>query len=346
MVAYHCPLPLYHAARSGYLAVDAFFVLSGFVIAKTYMSRLTSMKELWPFMLRRIGRLFPMMAVGLICMLAVVNWRSLYLVAHGGTPSFFLPLGQILASLTFVSPLGLYHQLILNGPMWSAGVEFYTYVLFGAFAVLVRRRRRLVALAILLIAYLICAYGTLVVHRCAITRLCMDVTYDFGIFRCIAGFFLGYSAYEQAKSLRVMRMMSHSAPQVLLALVAVPYILYSFRIPALALSAPFFCFLVVISICADTGPLARVLSLRPFLWLGHISYSVYALDGPVQRLIWLLSQRPGLSKVFLQALYFLLVVGLGLLANRWIEDPARHWFATLSRKLAVRQHSNAVAPVA
>lgn len=46
--------------RNGYLAVDLFFVLSGFLIAQNYESRLTNGRQLGAFVIRRFGRLWPL----------------------------------------------------------------------------------------------------------------------------------------------------------------------------------------------------------------------------------------------------------------------------------------------
>lgn len=55
--------PAYQIINHGYLAVDFFFVLSGFVIGYAYDERWDRM-SVWSFFKRRLARLHPMVIVG------------------------------------------------------------------------------------------------------------------------------------------------------------------------------------------------------------------------------------------------------------------------------------------
>jgi peptidoglycan/LPS O-acetylase OafA/YrhL len=61
---YFYDLPI---VRSAYLAVDFFFVLSGFVISHASMHRLGSFRALGTFVIRRFERVWPLHAVMLAC---------------------------------------------------------------------------------------------------------------------------------------------------------------------------------------------------------------------------------------------------------------------------------------
>jgi peptidoglycan/LPS O-acetylase OafA/YrhL len=91
-----------------YLAVDFFFLLSGFIMARTYQARLDEGR--WrDFLRRRAVRLWPLLIAGTALGLAV----ALYLGERDNLP---LRVALGLACLPLLSPAGLFP---LNGPQWS-----------------------------------------------------------------------------------------------------------------------------------------------------------------------------------------------------------------------------------
>ncbi|WP_260115272.1 acyltransferase [Massilia sp. MB5] len=72
--------------QNGYLFVDLFFVLSGFLICSLYWRRLESSGEIFPFLIRRFGRLFPLLIFSTILFILARNGMSFIknqLVWHG-----------------------------------------------------------------------------------------------------------------------------------------------------------------------------------------------------------------------------------------------------------------------
>src|ERR1700761_1914630 len=66
VVLYHLPLPLHALAPRGYLAVDLFFLMSGFVVAAAYEERLLSGLSTAAFALVRLKRLWPLYGLGVV----------------------------------------------------------------------------------------------------------------------------------------------------------------------------------------------------------------------------------------------------------------------------------------
>jgi peptidoglycan/LPS O-acetylase OafA/YrhL len=101
----------------GYLAVDFFFMLSGYVMARTYENRMAEMGA-GVFLLKRLWRLWPLMAVGTLIGLATVPGlpiaQQVLLVACG---LLFLPI--------FASG----EAYPLNGPSWSIFFELFANAL-------------------------------------------------------------------------------------------------------------------------------------------------------------------------------------------------------------------------
>jgi peptidoglycan/LPS O-acetylase OafA/YrhL len=105
-----------------YLAVDMFFVLSGFVIACAYDEKMAGGMLPLEFLRARVRRLYPIYFVGLLAGLVSVLFNN----PHG------LSLAQ--AVVTFVCglfalpspPMGPFRALFpLNGPFWSLFLEFW-----------------------------------------------------------------------------------------------------------------------------------------------------------------------------------------------------------------------------
>src|SRR6266481_3614526 len=122
--------------RNAWLFVDFFFVLSGFVIAHAYGGHLEKGPEIKAFVIRRFGRLWPLH----VTMLAALVGLELVhlLIAHwhpivGERAAFTADRSSfaILTNLFLVQSFGLHGFETWNGPAWSIGAEFYTYLIFA-----------------------------------------------------------------------------------------------------------------------------------------------------------------------------------------------------------------------
>ena len=195
---YFYDLPL---VRSAYLAVDFFFVLSGFVISHAYSVGRRRRAGPWrgstagarsgTFIIRRFGRVWPLHAVMLACFVALELMK--WLAVARGAPADSLPFGTpetrplaIPAHLLLVHALHLFPSNTWNSPSWSISTEFYTYILFAVCTLLLRRWLVVVALVLISLS----AWG---LFRHVDT---MDTTYDWAMLRCVFGFFVGHLTYR------------------------------------------------------------------------------------------------------------------------------------------------------
>lgn len=92
-----------------WLAVDLFFVLSGFVLARVYEERLAGGMTVRAFMAQRYLRLYPLFAAG---MLLGIASATIALLLHRGT----LPAGAIAVA-------GVTGLLMLPSPTWAATAD-------------------------------------------------------------------------------------------------------------------------------------------------------------------------------------------------------------------------------
>ena len=146
----------------GYLAVDFFFMLSGFVIGYAYDDRWNRM-SVGTFFKRRIIRLQPMVIIGSIVGAAFFYFqKSSCFPAIENTPVGAVLLIMLLGCTLLPLPLkwdvrGWTEMHPLNGPAWSLYYEYIGNILYGLF---IRKFNKL-ALSILVFVA-----GCFTVHLC------------------------------------------------------------------------------------------------------------------------------------------------------------------------------------
>lgn len=133
-----------------YLAVDVFFMLSGYVMARTYEMRFAGGLAPLRFLLQRMGRLFLPMAVG--ATIGLIGF------AIGGQ----IELARFAATLFFIPDLTLRDPFILNRPTWS--IFFELAINLAHAAILWRCRTRVIILCTLASAVILLALSWPVNH--------------------------------------------------------------------------------------------------------------------------------------------------------------------------------------
>jgi peptidoglycan/LPS O-acetylase OafA/YrhL len=129
----------------GAVAVDGFFLLSGFLIVQSWESD----PELWNYLRKRLLRIVPGYLVAVLLSVAVVGWLA------PGVPHFFHAFQwKDLKSIALLSspatpPVfpGQSYPLV-NGAMWTIGYEFRCYLLVALMGLCGLLRRRLAWLAL------------------------------------------------------------------------------------------------------------------------------------------------------------------------------------------------------
>jgi peptidoglycan/LPS O-acetylase OafA/YrhL len=126
-----------HFFRNGYLCVDLFFILSGFIMTHVYLDRFylgASKSNYWAYLCTRFARIYPLhlftlaFLVGLeICKLGLPNAQ-----AFTGKFNLTALVANIflLQAFDFNCPPLLWCKTFWNEPAWSISVEFITYLIF------------------------------------------------------------------------------------------------------------------------------------------------------------------------------------------------------------------------
>ncbi|MGE0350260.1 acyltransferase family protein [Hydrogenophaga sp.] len=141
VVLYHCALtspdvtlgPLTALVQRGYLFVDIFFILSGFILMRRYGASLAhpSRNDLLQFWRRRLLRIYPPYIVWLT--LAILVWFLVGMRGEGPQYEADEHLASIVLHATMLqSILGL--EIQYNVPLWSIAMEMAAYLLLPLFA--------------------------------------------------------------------------------------------------------------------------------------------------------------------------------------------------------------------
>jgi peptidoglycan/LPS O-acetylase OafA/YrhL len=323
--------------RGGYMFVDFFFVLSGFVICWNYADRLTSWAATGDFMVRRFFRLFPLHL--LVVMLYLALELALMSRQPAGTAMGAVSgrtADDLVRTLLMSNSFGMDHQTGWNMPSWSISAEWWTYGVFGlivlAFPARGQMRLALAGLAGLGLGVLLVNHGSL------------RVMADHGLFRCFYGFGLGamLALWWPTLGPRVQQLGAWplAVAEILLPLVIVWFV-GSFRLSPVSFLAPLLFVLAIIVFAQGRGPVSRLLHTPLLLRAGLLSYSIYMIHhfimGRLRNLTDALERRLGFDieavpfhAEIMMAVVLLLVWFAAGLTWRFVERPGQRLGARLA----------------
>jgi peptidoglycan/LPS O-acetylase OafA/YrhL len=346
----------------GYLFVDLFFVLSGFVICSTYENRLDNGNDFVAFSIRRFGRLFPLLIFSTAAFVLIPDafiFVKHVLVAFGHQGMFqnpdalayYLPTRpELVATLTMTHGLGMFDKAILNYASWSISTEFYTYMVFAGVCILLKGRARLAIFVALSVAgFLVTCWASLFVHDCVAQLECLNITSDFGLARCIGSYFLGCLTFYASRSYPLRHAHLHAARWQMCALLVVGS-LFAFvaRAPMLALLLPLAFAMLILSLCSDSGFAAHVLKTKAAQMLGQRSYSLYLMHPALLQLFGHSTGHiSGVGKgLAVLAIYIVTLIVVSGWTYRFIEQPFRDMFNRWAQKQAnVSANQRLLTPV-
>src|SRR5579875_1569838 len=136
-----CPVLIPSLVPHGYLAVDLFFVLSGFIMSYTYLKsfRQRGMRAFGGFLSKRIARIVPLNVTVLLAIVVAGSASAALLGRNIIYQNYDLP-ADLLANIFMLQGLGV--GKTLNGPAWSVSTEFAAYLLFPFFIFAVFHRQK------------------------------------------------------------------------------------------------------------------------------------------------------------------------------------------------------------
>jgi len=294
-------------ALHGYVAVDLFMVLSGFVLALTFVPE----RSYGRFVVQRLCRLYPLYALAtLVCMIEQW-WAGTGVFASDGEAVLPAVLSNFLLTTT-----NLWEVDAFDGPSWVVTVEFGLNLLLPMFVLLCLRTSDRLCIVVAAGCAIVLTVVSLLNHRLDGGVLGELGTLDTRLmyFRCGPEFALGMLSW------RFWRRWNRPAP--LLPVVAAMLAMTPFK----ALDLPFVaatCVLIV-GLASDKGWIAAMLGSPMPRWLGTISYSLYLwhiafLPPRPVLILWL--PDIGAPLAFANTVNLALVLGFSTLSYRWFELP-------------------------
>ena len=327
-------LILYPFYNNGLMAVDMFFLISGFVFFFLYSKSIQDKKVSFAsFFSLRFSRLYPLHFLTLIIVLLLQS----YFKNHNGYyfVYFFNDVYHFILNLFFATSWGLEKGPSFNGPNWSVSVEILLYVIF--FIVCRYRLKKLILVFLVFFGLILQVFYAPIGH---------------GLFSFFGGGLLYYlylyiiKTGKQKSYLQILRIAS-----VLFALLILFDSKYSFiensaekllhhikphmnsafavvRLVSLFLRAVIFPIFLLYLVLLETLKGAKGKRLS---FVGHISYSSYLLHFPLQLLLvsffgqWIGNRESFFNSDYTFLIFFAVLIAISLLSYNYFELPMQRY---------------------
>lgn len=307
--------------KYGYMGVELFFIISGFVIAMT----LESSRSVIDFVIRRFVRIWPALIVSAVLTFFLLNWSD---SPFALTRRQFWP--NFLPSLT-LTPTSLWSGWFpkvdfVTGVYWSLVVEIRFYMIAVILFWLFSREK----LARNLVIFTLIIYVVRALLRRAMPGYngVYDALFIPDYMPWFAAGAIFYELYKErlAKGAALVML---AVMYALIARVSTNYAMIG-RDPVFASTTALF-FLALFWLLATKPTSMKIFEIRPLVWIGECSYSIYLYHYAIGMiLISQVSKTIGLiPQLLLVAAISLLVFVIGRVSYVTIENPSRRWLTRL-----------------
>lgn len=147
--------PVYKHLNHGYLCVDFFFVLSGFVIGYAYEGKMRNgLMSRWDFLKARLIRLQPMVLFGIVFGAALFFFQECNYYAGIGNASIWYVLQNMVMSFFMIPVTPEFNvraneeMFVLNIPQWSMVFEYIANIMFCLFVYKLGRKGLMVLVGV------------------------------------------------------------------------------------------------------------------------------------------------------------------------------------------------------
>lgn len=313
-------------AAGGFLGVDLFFVLSGFVIALNYSDAKapTDFSSYFAFLQKRLARIYPVHLFVLLILVAGVGLMQLLSIRVARPWS--RDAAGLVESALLLHGWAFPIRTTWNIPSWSVSTEWLAYLLFPLVSLVARRLpsrlTKLMAVAVLLciLPYVVATFF-------------LRGTMAFGLPRIAVEFSLGVMLHSiWSSSPKTSFTGREQWMAVVFALMLGNYFALTIGEQKALLVAPILAG-GLIWVLAGGSASSNCLKSAPAQYLGRISYSLYVVHG-----VWILFAQSMLRHLHwttstlhwstVMALVFVGSLASAHLLYTRIEEPARHWLSS------------------
>ena len=287
----------------GYLSVDLFFILSGFVMAlssKRLFDGPFPMKNYLLFMSKRFARIYPMYLLTICVAFIFINHFD-------GKVNFIIGLSllTIVSGRDFVIP-----------HLWSLSTEWIAYLLFPAFIKITHKFNSPKWMILLLLVAVSAIYYAYILYTDLVSKSVRFTIFPVpALMRCFAEYILGIMACKFFKNYQGFHALYRLFALTSLLLIMPLLCFQNADIPVIILFV-----ILVTSISTDNGIIASFFASKPIYFLGLISYSLYLIHP----LILIFGRQKGyhFESAYLENLvYIAALIPLSYLCFKFIELP-------------------------
>jgi peptidoglycan/LPS O-acetylase OafA/YrhL len=337
-----------HLISRMYLMVDFFFLLSGFIMCHVYakyFGNAVNGQNFKKFTIARLARVYPLHLFSLLLtalfLFLLHKWGakvSPILDAENSVYSF-------ITNLFLLHSMNFHQWFTFTHASWSISVEWWMYMLFPFLVapfMKLTKPGRLVIFALCIAGYLMIGYALVplvtVPDSLSFFRtngtppFSLNVSYQFGFFRCLFGFVIGMMVYLAWKDNWAKKLFSSG--YTLLILLAGLFTCMHFAVLDV-FTVLFFPF-ILLSSAYGNRYMNMLLGTKPLQTLGDWSFSIYLIHQPFLYQGAALMENPdktciavpkmGTLVSWLACLIFLVfILFISYLSYRFIEVPARNF---------------------
>ena len=307
---------------NAYTMVDLFFIISGFIIARTYLQPIAAGDlSFRQYAVRRLARIYPMHLFSLLVVMIIYGAGGYRAHSADIAPVYHVVMNLLLLNNVGLTPERLQPQW--NVPAWSLSAEWIVSLLFF---IVIQRRKQPSLFALLTTIFVGVA---LLQHTTGSYTLNWGLDgffiLNYGLLRGIIGFSIGMVIYHFQRDLpqiatKVFLIVEGMLWALFLWYAVVPSPHYLFGIDYIMLLIVFPLLLIT---CLYKQSLARrILELPPFQFLGNMSYSIYMIHFPAI-LVFNTLRDAGMKESLVGSCYIAAVLVLAYVCNTFVENPAR-----------------------
>lgn len=320
----------------GHIAVDFFFILSGFVISYAYDDRWGEM-GVWQFFKRRLVRLHPMLVMGTV--IGVMAFAFVGFEKWNGvtTPTGWVLLALLLTMFMIPAVPGMPHEVRgngemfpLNGPAWSLFFEYIGNVLYALFIRRLSTRVLVILVAILGVIHVWFFVWDISGYDMVGVGWTIDaVNFWGGLVRMLFPFTMGMLLARTFKPCKIQGSF-WICGIMLITLFSVPYIPSNGNVSlnclyeeiCIAVIFPLVVWLGASGIC--NGKFAKINKL-----LGEISYPLYIVHYPIMYIFysWLIEKKCYTLQDCWEVVLLVVLssILLAFLCLKLYDEPLRKW---------------------